>query len=94
MLCHWQWWSGCPRTCILQVSKHPPVFVHALVGVVFTNAIVRVDKIIFPGQTVNFGLQHVIHIVKAIVPAVNFSYVLKALFEHPTRRQIFANTVG
>ena len=28
----------------------------------------------FPGQTVNFGLWHVIHILKAIVPAVDFSY--------------------
>ena len=51
------------------------------------------DKISFPGQTVNFGLYHVLHILKAIVAAENLSY-LKTLFEHPTRRQIFAITVG
>ena len=51
------------------------------------------DKISFLSQTVNFGLQHVIHILKALVPADNFSYQ-KTLFQHPTRRQIFANTVG
>ena len=44
------------------------------------------------GQTVNFGLQHVTHIPKAIVPAVDFSYK-KILFEDSTRRHIFANTV-
>ena len=46
---------------------------------------VFLDKISFPG--------HVIHILKAIVPAHNLSYQ-KRSFEHPTRRQIFANTVG
>ena len=35
----------------------------------------------------------VIHILKGIVPAVNFSYQ-KTLYEHPTRRHIFANTFG
>ena len=54
---------------------------------------VFLDKISFPGQAVNFGLKHVIHILKAIVPADNLSYQERS-FEHPTRRQIFANTVG
>ena len=42
------------------------------------------DKISFPGQKVNFGLYHVLHILKAIVPAYNLSYQ-KRNFEHPTR---------
>ena len=42
---------------------------------------------------VHFGLYHVLHILKAIVPADNLSYQ-KRIFEHPTKRQIFANTVG
>ena len=33
------------------------------------------------------------YILKAIVPADNYSYQ-KRSFEHPTRRQIFANTVN
>ena len=37
------------------------------------------DKISFPSQTVNFCLSRVIHILKAIVPAVNFSF-LKQFF--------------
>ena len=39
------------------------------------------------------GLYHILHILKAIVPADNLS-CQKTIFEHPTRRQIFANTVG
>ena len=54
---------------------------------------VFLDKISFPGQTVHFGLYHVLYILKAIVPADNLSYQ-KRIFEHPTKRQIFANTVG
>ena len=42
---------------------------------------------------VHFGLYPVLHILKPIVPADNSSYQ-KRSFEHPTRRQIFANTVG
>ena len=47
----------------------------------------------FASQTVHFGLYHVLHILKAIVPADNLSYQ-KRSFEHPMRRQIFAYTVG
>ena len=47
----------------------------------------------FPGQTVHFGLYHVLHILKAFVLADNLSYQKKS-FEYPMRRQIFANTVG
>ena len=36
---------------------------------------------------------YVVHILKAIVPADNLSDQNRS-FEHPTRRQIFANTVG
>ena len=43
------------------------------------------DKISFPGQTVHFGLYHVLHILKAIVPADNLSYQ-KGSFEHRMRR--------
>ena len=46
----------------------------------------------FPGQTVDFHLKHVIHILKAIGPEVNFSYQ-SSLLEHPTRRQNFAITL-
>ena len=54
---------------------------------------VALDKISIPGQTVHFAIAYVIHILKAIVPADNLSYQ-KRIFEYPTRRQIFANTVG
>ena len=50
-------------------------------------------KISFPSQTVHFGPYHVLHIMKAVVPADNLSYQERS-FEHPTRRQIFANRVG
>ena len=50
------------------------------------------DKIEFPGQTVNFCLQHVLHILKAIDLMVHLSYQ-ETFVEHPTRRHIFANTV-
>jgi len=51
------------------------------------------DRTSFPSQTVHFVLYHVLHILKAIVPADNLSYQERS-FEHPTRCQIFANTVG
>ena len=43
---------------------------------------VFLDIISFPGQTVNFRLNHVIHILKAIIPAVNLAY-LYTLYVHP-----------
>ena len=46
----------------------------------------------FPGKTVDFHLQHVIQILKAIGPEANLSYQ-SSLLKHPTRRQNFANTV-
>ena len=38
-----------------------------------TDGLVFKDKIDFPGQRVNFCLQHVIHFLKAIVLTVNLS---------------------
>ena len=51
------------------------------------------DKIEFPGQTINSCPQHVLHILKATDLTVHFSYQ-ETFFEHPTRRHIFAYTVG
>ena len=50
---------------------------------------VFLDKISFPGQTVDFRLQHVTLIWKAYASAVNLSY-LETILMHPTRRQSFA----
>ena len=52
-----------------------------------------VDKISFPGQTVTFCLKRVIHILKAIVPAVNLAY-LDTLYVHAVIRPIFCNILG
>ena len=41
-------------------------------------------------KTVDFNLQHVLQILKAIGPEVNVSYQ-SSLLKHPTRRQNFAN---
>ena len=49
------------------------------------------EKIEFPGQTVEFCLYHVLHIVKAIDLTVNLGH-LESFLEHPT--SIFANKVG
>ena len=38
-------------------------------------------------------IAYVIHILKPIDRTVNLGY-LESIFEHPTRRHIFANTVG
>ena len=46
------------------------------------------DEISFPGQTVNFRLQHVIHIWKAMTLGYNLAYQ-EIISVHPTRRQIF-----
>ena len=45
-----------------------------------------------PGQTVNFCLQHVTHILKAIGLPVNLVY-LGTLYLNPVTRQIFRNIV-
>ena len=50
------------------------------------------EKKSFPGKTVDFHLQHVLQILKAIGPEVNLSYQ-SSLLKHPTRRQNFANTL-
>ena len=46
-----------------------------------------------PGQTVNCCSLHPIHILKAIVPAVNLAY-LGTLYVHPVTRPIFCNILG
>ena len=45
------------------------------------------------GPTVNCCLQHTIHILDAIVPAVNLAY-LGTLYVHPVTRPIFCNILG
>ena len=55
--------------------------------------VVFLHKIDFPGQMVNCCLLHTIHILKAIVPAVNLTY-LGTLYAHPVTRPIFRNIVG
>ena len=50
---------------------------------------VFLDKISFPGQTVDFRLYHVIHIWKAMTLSYNLAYQ-EIISVHPTKRQIFA----
>ena len=47
------------------------------------------DEISFPGQMVDFHLQHVIHIWKAMTLSYNLAYQ-EFILVHPTSRQIFA----
>ena len=47
------------------------------------------DEISFPGQTVDFSLQHVVHIWKAMALSYNLVYQ-EIISVHPTRRQNFA----
>ena len=47
------------------------------------------EKIKFPGQKVDFGLWHVIHILKAVHLRIKMGY-LEAILVHPVRRQNFA----
>ena len=54
---------------------------------------VFLHKIDFPGQTVDCCLEHTIHILKAIVPAVNLAY-LGTRYVHPVTHQIFCNALG
>ena len=49
------------------------------------------DKIEFPGQTVNF--YQALYVLKTIDLTVNLGH-LESILEHPTRHHIFANTVG
>ena len=46
----------------------------------------------FSGQTVDFCLLYVFYIWKAMTLSYNLAY-LETILVHPTRRQIFANTV-
>ena len=55
------------------------------------NRIMKIEND-FPGQTVNFCLKHVTHILKAIGLTVNLVY-LGTLYVHPVTRQIFCNIV-
>ena len=50
-------------------------------------------KIDFPGKAVNCCLKHTIHILKAIVPAVNLAY-LGTLYVHPVICPVFCNILG
>ena len=47
------------------------------------------DEISFPGQTVDFCLEHVIHIWKAMALIYSLAYQ-EIISVHPTMRQIFA----
>ena len=49
-------------------------------------------KICFLGQTINFRLQHVIYIWKALTLSYSLAF-LEIILMHPTRRQSFANTL-
>ena len=57
------------------------------------KAISFIKQILFLGQTANFCLYHVIHILNAYGSVVNLGY-LEPISVHPTRRQIFVNTLG